>query len=143
MLKKNYVFNLVGKKHLVDKSANEIKNIIFNLTNKNAEIIMENKDSIIKKIYKTTNKYNTQIYINKYYFENDNNINQSAEKITNLSRHIRNESHDYYHPWVMHIENDNTPPISDFMNICKQVNCVYPLNSSIDDKKNKLSLYID
>jgi hypothetical protein len=126
MLSKKYVFNIVGKQDNVNKAAIEIKNLLLQLTNEEPTIIMENKDSIIQKINK--NNY----YINKYYFESDNNLEKSSENIINLSRHIRNSSRDYIHPWVMHVENENDPPVSEFMKMCNQVNCVYSLNENLD-----------
>lgn len=136
MLAKRFVFNIVGNKTNVNKAAAEIQNVLHSLTNENADIIMENKETILDKI-----RMDKKYYINKYYFETDGgDLHQSAENINHLSRHIRNSSRGTIHPLVIHIDNDTN--VRDFMNICSQVNCVYNLNSSIDEKKDMIDLFI-
>ena len=138
MFPKRLVFNLVGKKDLVNKASIEVKDIIFELTKEKPLIIMEKMDTIYNKINLNEQKY----YINKYYFETDTNLKESAENVVNLCRYIRNKYHDFVHPWCMHVDEIDTTSVSNFMIMCKQVNCVYPLNDNLNSKKQCINKFL-
>lgn len=134
---KRFMFNVVGEKDMVNSAATEIKDIIFGLTNKKAEIIMEEKETIMN-VFKLDTKY----YINKYYFESDGDLNVTADKVVDLSRYIRWKTYDSVHPWNFHVENVDEKYVSTFMRRCSQITCVYPLTATLDDKKNLIDTLI-
>ena len=69
-------------------------------------------------------------------------MNISAKNVVDLCRHVRNSSKDNMHPWCMHIVDDKDFYVSDFMKMCSQVNCIYPLKTDTKDKKNIISSYL-
>lgn len=141
MFRQRFVFNIVGEKALVDKASVEIKNIISDLTKEPVDIMIEDKSTIFHRI-SINNKNVKYFYINKCYIDSKNDIAEQAIKITELSRHIRNQSRDTVHPWNLHVENVDSIYVSDFMKNCSQINCVYPLNALDNFKKGKIELFI-
>jgi len=165
MLRKRFVFNIIGERELVDKASIEIKDIISGLKNEPVDIIMEDKDTIFHKM--NTNNKNctyweacrnyffttprvmrtdlrtsqTRYNINKYYIENDD-INSHSDKIIDLSRYIRSMTRDTIHPWNLHVEYVDSLYVSDFMKKCSQINCVYPLNAVKSDKQKNIELFL-
>lgn len=136
MFKSRFVFNIVGKKNLVDKASIEIKNIISESTKESVDIIMEDKTTIYNRI-----SGNKNCYINKCYI-NDDNTDTDSNKIVELSRYIRSRSRDTIHPWNLHVEEVDSRYVSDFMKNCSQINSVYPLNASDHDKKANIDIYL-
>ena len=81
--------------------------------------------------------------INKCYID-DNKEKQKeyANNIVELSRHIRWTSRDFVHPWNFHVENVDSRYVSEFMDKCSQINCVYPLSAPEHEKKDSIYVYI-
>ncbi len=142
MFRKRFVFNIVGEKSHVDKASLEIKEYISEITKEPVDIIMENKDTIFHKI--NVNNKNCKYWnINKCYIDNNKDKQKEyADIITELSRQIRWTSRDFVHPWNLHVEEVDSRYVSDFMNKCSQINCVYPLNATEKDKKDSISVYV-
>jgi hypothetical protein len=141
MFRKRFLFNIIGYKNNVDKASVEIKNIIFNLTNKPADIIMEDKSTIYYKINKDL--YNDKCYINKYYLDYNKNITLHSNKIVDLSRHIRIVSKELVQPWNLYVEEVDSLYVNEFMKTCSQINSVYPLNALNDVKKERIKIYLE
>ena len=138
MFRQRVVFNIVGKKDLVDKACLEIKNIIHQTKNVDASIMMENKDSIMSKVNTNYKDYN--FCINKYYMWVDEP--KDISNVIDLSRHIRNSSRGTIHPFNLHVDDVDSLYVSDFMKNCSQINCVYPIAASNDVKKKNIEIYL-
>jgi uncharacterized protein YbcC (UPF0753/DUF2309 family) len=132
MFRQRFIFNIIGKKDLVDKASLEIKTIINELTNEPVSIIMEKKDRVL-------DKHTTKYVVNKYYLENEE---KDVNEVVELSRHIRNATRDTVHPWNLHVESVDSLYVSDFMKSCSQINCVYPMNALENIKKDKIQVFL-
>ena len=144
MFKPRLVFNLVGERSLVERASLEMKQYLGSIYGIDTDILVADKDTIFDKhnislsnIYKQK-----QFYINKVYVD-PKNINKDADRVTELSRHIRNSTHSMVHPYNFHVEEAEDKYVSDFMNKCGQINCVYPLLASDKEKKRLLEVFLE
>lgn len=153
LINNSCIINLIGSEKDVDQTTNEIKEIAestYDLTTKIVSIkpyclsTYSTNQPVewrinLEKILKTSNEH---VIINKVGLAN-------CDEITDLNRSVR-ALNSYYHPFAFLIDpNAKTRNDSTLLNgpnkyqfNCTQINQIWPLKASFDDKIEELEIYI-